>query len=145
MNGTFGVMSKNSLLNPRPRRFFSYVFLLFWSMAHFDLIFVESMSFKSRNAQFQYYLLTSSFLHCIPLGFCQKSMGFTCVGLFLDSVNVPLIYVFITLPILQCLNYYSYIVNLKIRKNVFSKFLPLFQNYFSYFSGFFFFVFSYEF
>lgn len=65
---------------------FLLCFLLFWSIAHFDLIFVEGMSFKPRNAQFQYYLLTLSFLHCIPFGFCQKSIGFTCVGLFLDSV-----------------------------------------------------------
>lgn len=53
MDSSFGIKSKNSLLNPMSERFFSYLYFykfitLHSTMIHYELIFVPDMRFKHR-------------------------------------------------------------------------------------------------
>lgn len=69
----------------------------------------------------------STELHLHPCFFKKNLVIHLCVGLFMDSLFVPLIYLSIIRPIPPCPDYCSFIIGLEIREYQSSNF-ALFQN-----------------
>lgn len=102
MDRASGGLPKNSLPNPKPRRFSSeslIILHLTFNPTHLELIFVAGIAFRSRfiflpmDVQSLWHHLLKRpffFLHWISLYLCQKSVGCTCVALFLGSLFCPI-------------------------------------------------------
>ena len=74
--------------------------------------------------------------------FCQGSVDYSCVTLFLGFLSVPLNYVSILFLILCCLDYCRFIVSFEAHCCQSSKFVFYFQHYVGYSESFVFFLFS---
>lgn len=126
MHHAFGVIISKKFLHIQDYGFFPMLtsrnftvcILHFISVTHFELTFMKGIRSLSKLIFCMKISSCSSKIclkdsHCsisLPLGFCQRSVDY--VSVFLGSFFVPLIYFFILPPILNCLDYFSFIVSL---------------------------------
>ena len=99
------------------------------------------MQVKMFPSTFVYKTIFYLLLIKSPLLFCQGSVDYSCVGLFLGFLSVPLRYVSILFLILCCLDYCRFIVSFEAHCCQSSKFVFYFQHYVGYSESFVFFFF----
>ena len=79
------------------------------------------------------FIKKASFPHCIILlpSIVIDLLPYICMGSFLGSLSVPLLYVSIFVPYPYCFDYCSFIIQLEIREHDISSFALSSQGYFS--------------
>ena len=105
----------------------------FRSVIHFELIYVMHIRSVSRLTffcmwiQFFQRCLMKTYLFSIvlPLLLCQRLVSYICVGLFLGSLSYSTDDLSLLSPLSYCLDYYSFMVSLKVGQCQFSNIVLL--------------------
>ena len=114
-------MSKNILPMFSPRSFIIYG-LIFRSLIHFEFIFVygirECSNFFLLHVGFQFsqYHLEETVFPCVSCLFCHRWVDHRCLGLFLGLYPVPLIYIFLFVPVPYSFNNCCFVILSEVKE-----------------------------